>query len=141
MAKGINIEHMDPVIYIVGFVIFIPLVGMLVGYLIQKLKSEERLRAIEKGVALPAEPVHVRDPWEYAAKFRVAGLVLTSVGVGLLILLASLAESLPEFPKGVIAVAAIPFLIGLAMFYEYRARSRELGPRPPVSPSRPSTGA
>jgi hypothetical protein len=125
-------ENMDPVIYVVGFAILIPLVGMLVGYLIQKLKSEERLRAIEKGLPLPAEQPHVSDPWKLAEALRLAGLILIAIGLGIAALLVSLSLSLPDFPKGVIA-ASIPFLIGVALLIEHRARCRELGPRPPAS--------
>jgi hypothetical protein len=124
-------EHMDPVIYVVGFLVFIPLMGMLVGYLIQKLKSEERLRAIEKGVPIPAEPTRVSDPWRLARALRLGGMVQIAIGLGLLVLFASLAATLPEFPKGVIAVSAIPVLIGVALLIEHRVRMRELGPPPP----------
>jgi hypothetical protein len=115
--------------------ILIPLGGMAVGVVVHWLRTKERLLAIEKGVALPPEPVHPpRDPWELAANFRIGGLITAAVGVGLFGLLLALAETLPGFPRGVMAVALIPFLVGVALLYEYRTRVRELGqrPRPPV---------
>jgi hypothetical protein len=130
-------EHMDPVIFVIGLFVLIPLGGMTVGYLMQKLRSEERLRAIEKGVALPADPPHTRDPWRLARALRLGGMIQVAIGLGLLALFVSLAETLPEFPKGVIAVSAIPVLIGVALLIEHRIRMRELGPPPPASALRP----
>jgi len=56
-------------------------------------------------------------------------MITASVGVGLLALLAALAFTLPEFPRGLVAIAAIPILVGAALLYEHRVRLRELGPR------------
>jgi len=131
-----------------ALIFMIPIAAIIVGYLTQKLKSDERMRAIEKGVPLPPELEgrhpwdREKDPWERAADFRVAGLICIAVGLGLVALFAGLSWSLPEFPAGVTAAAGIPFLIGVALFYEYGVRSRELGPRPmpPASiPRRPES--
>jgi sterol desaturase/sphingolipid hydroxylase (fatty acid hydroxylase superfamily) len=121
---------LDPAIYVIGLFVLIPLGGMTVGYLMQRLKSQERLRAIEKGVLIPPDPVRSNDPWKLASALRLGGTVLIAVGLGVLVLLVALAASLPEFPRGVIAVSAIPTLIGVALLIEHRVRSRELGPRP-----------
>ena len=127
-----------------GLVFAIPITAIIVGYFTRKLQSEERLRAIEKGVALPPEGPqgrhpwdHGKDPWERAADFRIGGLICMAVGLGLVPLFLGLWWSLPEFPGGVTAVAAIPFLVGVALFYEFRVRIRELGPRPMPSISHP----
>jgi hypothetical protein len=119
-------------ILLLGVAVLIPIVGMITGMVMQHFKTQVRLRLIEKGLPLPPEheSEHMDDPWDDAANFRVGGLVLVAIGLGLLVLLGALAVSLPQFPKGVIAVSAIPFLIGVALLYEYRVRARELGPRP-----------
>jgi len=120
----------------------IPITAIIVSYFTRKLQSEERIRAIEKGVPLsPVGPEgghawdRVKDPWERATNFRVAGLICIAVGIGLVPLFLGLWWSVPEFPAGVTTAAAIPFLIGVALFYEYTVRIRELGPRPPISHS------
>jgi hypothetical protein len=110
--------------------VLIPVVGMITGMVMQWFKTKERLAAIEKGIALPPEPENVRDPWAEAANYRVGGLTTVAVGLGLAALFPALAATVPNFPKGLVAVAAIPILVGLALLYEYRVRSRELGPRP-----------
>jgi hypothetical protein len=130
-----------------GILIFmIPITAIIVGYLNRKLQSEERLRAIEKGVPIPQTTAEIEgrhswdrpsDPWERAAGFRVGGLICMAVGVGIGLLFAGLAWSLPEFPEGLIAVAAIPFLVGAVLFYEFQVRTRELGPRPMPPASTP----
>jgi len=125
--------------------IVIPLGAMAVGVIMQYLKSKERLAAIEKGIVLPEPPARIdrwgrqvpSDPWERAAGFRVAGTINMGVGLGLLFLFVGLYKSVPAFPEGVIAVSAIPFFVGMALFYEYRVRMRELGPRPTPTVSAP----
>ena len=117
----------------------IPITAIITAYFTRKLQSQERLRAIEKGVPLP-EPLDLgRSPWERAADLRLGGLICVGVGLGMAALFAGLSWSLPEFPKGVSAAAAIPFLIGAALLYESAARRRELGPRPPSAAARPES--
>ena len=117
-------------IFLLSVAVLIPIAGMATGVMMQWFKTKERLRLIEKGLPLPPDPTYTHDPWEDAANFRVGGLVTVAVGLGLLVLFPALAATVPGFPKGVIAVAVIPLLVGVALFHEYRVRSRELGPRP-----------
>src|SRR3974390_1456254 len=92
--------------------ILIPRGGMAIGVIMHYLRTKERMLAMEKGLALPPEPLHrPKDPWQKAGGFRVGGLINVAVGIGLLIMFVSLSKSLDDFPKGVIAVSAIPFLI------------------------------
>lgn len=131
------------VLLVAAIFVLIPLGGMLTGVVMNWLKTKERMLAIEKGVPLPPEPHEVKDPWEDAANFRVGGLVTAAVGLGLLVLFPALALTVPRFPIGVTAIAAIPILVGAALLYEYRVRSRELGPRPSPQASalrRPEAG-
>jgi len=59
----------------------------------------------------------------------LAGIICVAVGLGLSVLFASLAETVPQFPKGVIAISAIPFLLGLGFLLEYRLRRKEIAAR------------
>jgi hypothetical protein len=63
------------------------------------------------------------------------------VGLGLLVLFASLAETMPRFPKGVIAVSAIPLFIGLGFLIEYRLRRLETAAREQSTPGESSMRA
>jgi hypothetical protein len=129
--KETNMQPLSQgLIFLLGVAVLIPIVGMITGMVMQRFKTQERLRMIEKGLPLPPERAwQADDPWEDAANFRIGGLVLIAVGLGLLALLAGLSVSLPQFPKGIMAASAIPFLIGVALVYESRVRIRELGPR------------
>jgi hypothetical protein len=100
-----------------------PLAMTFAGVMVQRLRTKERMLAIEKGVPLPPGPSRrALSPWELAANFRLAGIICVAVGLGLLVLFTSLAETVPTFPKGVIAVSAIPFFIGVGFLVEYRIR-------------------
>ncbi len=105
----------------------VPIVSIIAGVMIQRSRAQERIRAIERGVpvppAWPSPPVLTAE--ERTAGLRVGGIVTIAVGLGLLVLFTSLAETLPEFPKGVIAVSAIPFLVGVGLLYEYHLRIKE----------------
>src|SRR5271165_5650103 len=108
----------------------VPIASIAAGVIVQRLKTKERLLAIEKGIPLPPRSSRPPlTPWAFAANFRLAGIICIAVGLGLLTLFTALALSLPEFPKGVIAVSAIPFFIGLGLLAEYRIRRKELQAR------------
>jgi hypothetical protein len=109
-----------------------PLAVMAAVVLMQWFRTQERLRLIEKGVPIaelpPIWPSRRRlSPEEIITNFRVAGIVCTGVGLGLLVLFTALAETIPVFPKGVIAVSAVPFFIGLGLLIEYRIRRSDGG--------------
>lgn len=111
---------------IATFMIFlIPITAIIVGYFMRRLQSQERLKAIEKGVPIPMAPA--ADPVERAARTRKNGIILVAAGLGwgfFMIVTAVISQQ-----KGaVIAMAfgAIPILIGLGLVYEYRLRSREI---------------
>jgi hypothetical protein len=108
----------------------LPIVMMAGGVAVQWFRTQERLRLIEKGLPLPPTPSRrALNHWEFAANFRLAGIINVAVGLGLLILFTTLAETIPEFPKGVIAVSVVPFLVGLGLLIEYRMRRKELAAR------------
>jgi hypothetical protein len=108
--------------------LIIPVAAIAAGVVITWFRTQERLRLIEKGVPLaelpPMFPSRRRlSPAELTANFRVAGIVCSAVGLGLLVLFTALAETIPEFPKAVIAVSVIPFFIGVGFLIEYRIRT------------------
>lgn len=120
-----------PELMIFVLIFGVPITAIIVGYLMRRLQSQERLRAIEKGVPLPdAQGWPQPNPWARAADLRLAGLICAAVGLGLVALFVGLWWSLPGFPFGVCFTATIPFLIGVALLYESATRRRELGPRP-----------
>lgn len=91
-----------------GLVFAIPITAIIVAHFTRKPQSEERLRAIEKGVALLTEGPqgwHAwdrgRDPWERAADFRIGGLICMAVGLGLVPPVCRFVVVSAEFPGGV----------------------------------------
>ena len=138
-----HINEWAPLVFF-ALIFAIPITAIITSYFTRKLQSQERLRAMERGLPLPPEGPQgghpwdrIKDSWDHVADFRLAGLICIAVGIGLVPLFLALAWSIPEFPVGVTAVAAIPFLIGLALLYEYGVRTRELGPRPAPPGVRP----
>jgi len=127
----------------------LPFAGMIYGYLTERLKSQERIKAMERGLPLPAEtpasnPWAVlarKTPWEQADDLRLGGLICVVVGVALALFFAGLGWFDPDTPKlkALVTVGAIPGLIGLVLLYESQRRIRDLGPRPPVQPPLPKT--
>lgn len=104
----------------------VPIVAMIAGVMMQRFRTQERLRAIEKGVPLPAWPApRVITPEERTAAMRVAGILCIAISLGLFILFASLAFTIQEFPNGVVAVPALPFFVGVGFLIEYRLRRKE----------------
>src|SRR6516225_9649052 len=132
------------------FLIFgLPLASMIYSYFTKRLRSQERMKAIDKGIPIPAEPGTLKNmfeldamqawsihktPWERADDLRLAGLICVAVGVGLALLLGGLAWSSEDVPRAIWAVGAIPGLVGLVLLYESYRRRRDLGPRPAAAP-------
>jgi hypothetical protein len=110
--RGISVVEMVFVAFVFGL---IPLAFIVTGFLIYRVRSRERLLAIEKGA--------IATPTADDRNFRVGGMICLAVSVGLLITLAAL-----DVPRGVLGVPAIPGLVGIALLFEYRARMREKGP-------------
>jgi hypothetical protein len=81
--------------------------GMYTFYRVRKLRTEERLAAMQRGVSVPMEP----DLTE-AAHSRRAGILLIAGAVGYMLTFTIIARVEPE---ALIATAfgAIPFTLGL----------------------------
>ena len=104
----------------------VPIVAMFAGIMIQRFRTQERLRCIEKGVPLPSWPERpALSPEERSAAMRSVGILCVAISLGLLVLFAALAATIPQFAKGVVAVPAIPFFIGAGFLLEYRIRRKE----------------
>jgi hypothetical protein len=116
----------DAVVMISVIWAIIPLAGMFAGVIVQWFRTKERLRAIEKGVPLPALPApRIISPEERTANMRVGGIISIALSFGLFVLFAGLAFTTPRFPNGVVAVPAIPFFVGVGFLIEYRLRRKE----------------
>jgi len=93
----------------------------MVAYLFRRLQTQERLRAIEKGLTLAF------DPCEVASRTRRSGIVLTAAGAG--IASADALVAWIEYSKHLLigmALAFIPFAIGLGLLYDYWLQSKQL---------------
>ena len=98
-------------------------------------KAEQRMAMIARGVPIAEierllsgdEEKRVRDPLRSLGNARRAGIVLVSVGLGLLLFFISLFVILHE--RDVLAGAAvgiIPLAIGIGFFVDYNLQKREL---------------
>lgn len=104
----------------------VPIAAMFAGVMIQRFKTQERLRCIEKGIPVPPWPQRpVLSLEDRLAILRMVGILCIAVSLGLFILFAALAATIPQFAKGVMAVPAIPFFIGAGFLLEYRIRRKE----------------
>jgi len=128
------------------FFLAIPLSGFIYGYFTERLKSQERIKAMEKGLPLPPETqasnpwtvLSKKTPWDHADDLRLGGLICVAVGAGLTLLFWALAYTGNDpAPKALMAVGAIPGLVGAVLLYEGDRRTRILGPRPPTQPPVP----
>jgi hypothetical protein len=99
-------------------------------------KAEQRMAMIARGVPTAEiekllgsgdEEKRVRDPLRSLANARRAGIVLVSLGVGLVLFFAAL--SVVVHVREVLAGAAaglIPLAIGIGFFVDYNLQKREL---------------
>jgi hypothetical protein len=108
---------------VAGVFLVIPLVALTVLYRVYRLRTQERLRAIEKGVPIPAG-----DPWARVTRTRVWGIVFLAGGLGLLVFLSVsyfVANHKDQFILNM-AFTTIPILLGLGLLYECHLRTRDL---------------
>ena len=126
----------------------VPVAGCLVGIVAivagiwleghkRRMKSEERIAMIARGVPLAdiekmlgagdEEKPAVKDPLRSLGNARRAGIVLVSVGVGLILFFLVLTAILHvrEVLSGA-AAGLIPLAIGIGFFIDYNLQKREL---------------
>jgi len=87
-------------------------VGMYTFYRVRKLRTEERLAAMQRGVSIPMEP-----ELSESARSRRAGILLTAGAVGYMMAFTMVARFEPDALMAA-AFGAIPFTLGLGYFLD-----------------------
>jgi hypothetical protein len=100
----------------------IPIVGIAVYgyYRVSKLRTEERLAALARGVNVPMEP-----ELSQAARSRRAGILLISAAIGYVITFALIGRVEPDAWVAA-SFGAIPFTLGLGFFIDSSLVRRDL---------------
>ena len=100
----------------------IPLGAMYTYFRVKKLRTEERLAAIARGVSVPLEP-----ELSQAARSRRAGILLTCGAVGFMVALGFIARIEHEPDTWTAAVLGfIPLAIGIGYFIDFTLIRRDL---------------
>lgn len=87
-------------------------IAMYTFYRVRKLRTEERLAAIQRGVAVPMEP-----ELSEAAHSRRSGILLVAGSIGYMLAFTILARYEPDAMEAA-AFGAIPFTLGLGFFID-----------------------
>ena len=90
----------------------IPLGGMYTYYRVRKLRTEERMGAIARGVNVPMEP-----ELSQVARSRRSGILLVSAALGYSLTFALIARVEPDAWVAA-SFGVIPFAIGLGFFVD-----------------------
>jgi hypothetical protein len=96
--------------------------GMYSFYRVRKLRTEERLAAISRGVSVPMEPELAE-----AARSRRSGILLIAAAVGYTITFSLIARVEPDAWVAA-AFGAIPFTLGLGFFFDSALIRRDAHP-------------
>lgn len=99
----------------------VPLGALYTYYRVRKLKSEERLAAIARGVDIPVEP-----ELNQAARSRRAGILLVSGAIGFILTFGLIAQV--QADRDIWTVAAlgiIPLAVGVGYFVDWRMVHRD----------------
>jgi hypothetical protein len=100
----------------------IPLGAMYTYYRVRKLRTEERLAAIARGVSVPMEP-----ELSQAARSRRWGILFVCGGLGFLVAMGLIARIEHEPDTWSAAVLGIiPFAIGVGYFLDFTLIRRDL---------------
>lgn len=114
---------MDPIGFAaVVMALAVPLAAIYAIYRVRKLRTEERLAAIAKGVPVPIAqdlPPHARS--------RKAGILLTAGGIGYSLTFLALARWEPEATEAA-AFGILPLAIGIGYFIHAFLVGRESHP-------------
>src|SRR5712671_2989520 len=99
----------------------VPLGGMFTYYRVRKLRTEERLAAIAKGVSVPMEP-----DLSQAARSRRAATLLVTGALGYILTFGLIAQIEREPETWVAAVfGIIPLAIGIGYFLDFTLIRRD----------------
>src|SRR5258706_7261106 len=122
LAPGRGALMGDGITGLVAVTMFIgvPLAGMYTYYRVRKLRTEEKLAAIERGVSVPMEP-----ELSQAAHSRRSGILLVAGSVGYIITFALIGRTEPDAWTAV-AFGAIPLALGLGFFVDSALVRRDL---------------
>jgi hypothetical protein len=96
----------------VVMVFAIPLAAIYAIYRVRRLRTEERLAAIARGVNVPMQPELTE-----AARSRRAGILLTSGAIGYTIAFALIARAEPDAWVAA-AFGVIPLAVGVGFFLD-----------------------
>lgn len=98
----------------------IPLAALYTYYRVRKLRTEERLAAIARGVPVPMEP-----DLPHAARSRRAGILLVAAGLGYSLTFALIARVEPDAMVAA-AFGLIPLMLGIGFFIDAALVRRDL---------------
>jgi hypothetical protein len=99
-----------------------PLGGLYTYYRVRKLRTEERLAAIARGVAIPMEP-----DLSQAARSRRSGILLISGALGYIVTFGVIARVVSEPDTwAAAAFGIIPLAVGLGYFLDSTLIRRDL---------------
>jgi hypothetical protein len=100
----------------------VPLTAMVVygWYRVSKMRSEERMAALARGVNVPMEP-----ELSQAARSRRAGILLVAAAIGYVITFALIARVEPDAWVAA-SFGAIPFTVGLGFFLDSSLVRRDM---------------
>jgi hypothetical protein len=99
----------------------IPMAGLYTYYRVRKLRSEERLAAIARGVEIPMQP-----ELSQSAHSRRAGILLISAAVGYIITFGLIAQLQSDRDLwSAAAFGIIPLAIGLGFIFDFSLVRRE----------------
>jgi hypothetical protein len=98
----------------------IPLAAIYAWYRVRRLRTEERLAAIARGVDVPMEPELTQ-----VARSRRAGILLVAASLGYTIAFGLIARAEPDAWVAA-AFGVIPFAVGLGFFLDATLIRRDL---------------
>src|SRR6202041_2784152 len=114
---------MEPIgLVAVVFAFSVPLAAIYAWYRVRKLRTEERLAAIAKGVSVP-----MADELPPHARSRKAAILLTAGGLGDLITFMLLARYDANAMRAAV-FGVIPICVGIGYFIDAALVRRELHP-------------
>ena len=99
----------------------VPLGALYTYYRVRKLRSEERLAAIARGVDIPMEP-----ELNQAARSRRAGILLVSGAIGFILTFSLIAQVQADRDFWTVAaLGIIPLAVGVGYFVDWKTIHRD----------------
>lgn len=110
------------IIGLVAIVMFfgVPVAGMYTYYRVRKLRTEERLAAMARGISVPME-----SELSPSARSRRAGILLIAGALGFMVAFALLGRNEPDAWR-VVSFGAIPLALGFGFFLDSALIRRDL---------------